>query len=266
MLDPWALQRSRWKKRLASAVYESRHLKQAKCLHALCESELNSIRACGLTNPVCVIPNGVTLPEARVFESPWKSIPPGKKVCLFLGRIHQKKGVDLLVHAWNQMPSRQRDGWHLMIAGWGTGTFQTSLESAVRGTADISYVGPLFGDQKEAALQHSHAFILPSFSEGVPMAILEAWSHRLPVLMTPACNLPMGFESGAALAIDPSVAGIRRGLASMMASSDADREAMGLNGRNLVCQYFTWDEVAERFLDVYRWLVDGASQPNCIAA
>jgi hypothetical protein len=42
---------------------------------------------------------------------------------------------------------------------------------------------------------------LPSFSEGLPMSVLEAWSYGLPVVMTPECNLPEGFACGAALEI-----------------------------------------------------------------
>lgn len=266
MLDPWALQRSRWKKRLVSALYEQRHLRRARCLHALCDSELNSIRACGLDNPVCVIPNGVSLPEPKLRESPWKHIPADKKVCLFLGRIHPKKGVDLLVQAWNQMPAPQRADWHLAIAGWGPAHFTSILENSIKTSPEVHFLGPMFGEQKAAAFQHASAFILPSFSEGVPMAILEAWSHAKPVIMTPACNLPIGFEEGAAHAIDPTVAGIRRGLAFMTATSDADRKEMGCRGHHLVCQHFTWEEVAERFLEVYHWLANGASRPSCIAA
>ena len=62
MLDPWALRNSAWKKRLAGRLYENRNLRSAACVHALCESEYESIRAYGLTNPVAIIPNGIDLP------------------------------------------------------------------------------------------------------------------------------------------------------------------------------------------------------------
>jgi hypothetical protein len=65
----------------------------------------------------------------------------------------------------------------------------------------ITFCGPLHGPAKDAAYASAQAFILPSFSEGLPTTVLEAWAHRLPVLMTAACNLPEGFASGAALEI-----------------------------------------------------------------
>src|SRR5947208_8295710 len=63
MLERWALQNSKWKKRIAALLYEDRHLRGAACLRALSEAEAQSIRAYGLRNPVCIIPNGVDLPE-----------------------------------------------------------------------------------------------------------------------------------------------------------------------------------------------------------
>ena len=65
--------------------------------------------------------------------------------------------------------------------------------------------GPQFDTAKRASYRNSEAFVLPSFSEGLPMAVLEAWSHGKPVLMSSGCNLPQGFSANAALRIEPTV-------------------------------------------------------------
>ena len=57
----------------------------------------------------------------------------------------------------------------------------------------VVFLGPQFGEAKAACYRNCDAFILPSFSEGLPMVILEAWAYGKPVLMTPQCNLPGGF-------------------------------------------------------------------------
>ena len=54
-----------WKKRIAALLYENQHLRGAACLRALSEAEAQSIRSYGLRNPICVIPNGVDLPDLR---------------------------------------------------------------------------------------------------------------------------------------------------------------------------------------------------------
>ena len=64
MVDPWAVRHHRMKKMLAYAIFESNHIRGARCIRALCESEARSLRAMGVKNPVAVIPNGIDIPKA----------------------------------------------------------------------------------------------------------------------------------------------------------------------------------------------------------
>ena len=91
MLDSWALANSAWKKRLVGWVFEKKHLARASCLHALCTPELIAIRNFGLTNPVCIIPNGIDLPERQGYVAPWEEEIAGKKILLYLGRLAPEK-------------------------------------------------------------------------------------------------------------------------------------------------------------------------------
>src|SRR5260221_10201895 len=90
MLDPWAVNNSCWKKRFVSFFRENSSLRHAACLRALCESEAGSIRAYGLRNPICVIPNGIDLPGGSVtLPLPGEGRGgAGRNVLLYLGRIH----------------------------------------------------------------------------------------------------------------------------------------------------------------------------------
>ncbi len=124
MLDPWAVKNSAWKKKLALLLYERKHLEKAACLRALCQSEATAMRAFGLKNPMCIIPNGVDLPESENLNSengnpPWHSIvEPGRKVLLFLSRIHPKKGLVNLLKAWARI---QNVGGRMAEGGMGSG-------------------------------------------------------------------------------------------------------------------------------------------------
>jgi poly(glycerol-phosphate) alpha-glucosyltransferase len=292
MLEPWALGNAAWKKKLAGAAYEKRMLRDAACLHANTEKELRDIRAYGLRNPVCVIPNGVDLPEPG-------GPPAGRggrvKTLLFLGRLHPKKGLVNALRAWAEAVGpagggHVRDAWRFVVAGWDQGGHEAELKQCCAEAgipvadlpverlldvasgghgAGVVFTGPAFGAAKDALLRHADAFILPSLSEGLPMGVLEAWSYGLPVLMTDHCNLPGGFEAGAAIRIGTGHPGgiqaalsIGDGLAVLFEMSDADRAAMGANGRALVERHFSWPRVAAQMREVYEWMLGGGPRPS----
>jgi poly(glycerol-phosphate) alpha-glucosyltransferase len=263
MLDPWALNNSRWKKRISAALYEDRHLRGAVCLHALNEAEAESMRAYGLKNPICVIPNGVELPEAE-----GAGCPQEKRTLLYLGRLHPKKGLPLLIEAWSRVETKARAaGWHLQIAGWDQNGHRASLEALAARLnvgSDVSFVGPQFGEAKADCFRDATAFVLPSLSEGLPMSILEAWSRRLPVLMTANCNLPEGTKADAVIPMEANAESIASALNRLFSMSCLELKEMGLRGRNLVEQHFQWPRVAEKMTQVYDWILNRGSQPSCI--
>jgi poly(glycerol-phosphate) alpha-glucosyltransferase len=270
MLDAWAIGNGRWKKRLAAACYEGEHLRGSACLHALCSAELRAIRDFGLDNPVCVIPNGVAELDRADFPPPaWRgALPSDAKILLYLGRIHPKKGLPNLIGALARCDAAVRSGrWRLVGAGWDQGGHQAELEAlaASAGIADrVHFIGPQFGRDKDATLHAADAFVLPSYSEGLPMAVLEAWAHGLPVLMTPQCNLPEGPAHGAALSVDPAVDSLAAGLGVLFGLSDDELGAMGRRGAELVALRFTWPVVGRRMQDVYRWLLGRGGRPDCV--
>lgn len=124
--------------------------------------------------------------------------------------------------------------------------------------------GPVFDDAKKACFQNADAFVLPSFSEGLPMSILEAWSYLLPVLMTAECNIPEGFQAGAAVEVRPEVGSVADGLRSFLSLSAAERKNMGLRGRSLVEAKFSWPQIAGQMLEVYKWVLGQGPQPDCV--
>lgn len=270
MLDPWALANRGWKKKLALHAFERLNLDRAACLHALNRSEAQSMRALGLTNPIAVIPNGVapTDPEAPVPTRPdWMGGERG--VILFLGRIHPKKGIMETLDAWallkRSAPATARR-WRLALAGWDDGGHLGEIArriAALELEDDVVMPGPLYSDAKVAALAHARGFILASYSEGMPMAVLEAWAAGLPVFMSAACNLPEGFAAGAAAEIRSDPADIARVLGERL-DDDSGLAAMGAAGRALVDGRFAWPVVAGQLADVYRWLTGRGDKPGCV--
>lgn len=272
MLDDWALRNSSWKKNIARALYENRNLAGAHCIHALCESEMRSIRKIGIKLPIAVIPNGIHVPSFSASEKPeWlKSMPCNTKVVLFLGRIHPKKGLVELLKAWALCMYKhetQSRGWILVISGWTENGHEEDLKilSKQLGITDsVMFVGPSYNQEKSACFQYSDAFILPSRSEGLPMAVLEAWSHRLPVVMSSECNLQEGFDSDAAIKVDPECMSIQFGLQRLFRMTKSERVEMGERGLSLVKEKFEWTAIGKQMNEVYKWMVGAIEPPACV--
>lgn len=144
MLEPRALQFSRWKKRLVGWLWQNRDLKRATCIHVTSQMEADNCRKYGLKNPIAIVPNGIELSEYSLKEclatkEHKESQKKGdsnnvqfstdkKRTLLFLSRIHPKKGLTYLLEAWAQLP-QFHDEWQLVIAGNDDGGHEAELKT-----------------------------------------------------------------------------------------------------------------------------------------
>lgn len=274
MLDPWAIQKSRLKKRVASWLWETANLHGATCLHALTPYEYMCIRTYGLQNPVCIIPNGVDvdrytpLREQSGFTRRFPQTQ-NKKILLFLARLHPKKGIDTLFHAWSRVAPRHPD-WVLVMAGADADWQQryqhylTRLVAELGLTSSVVFTGPLYHEQKTEAFAAADAFVLSSVSEGLPIAVLEAMACQCPVVITRACHLDEVQDVGAGLVAEPGIESLQACLAQMLAYSDDTRREMGRRGRNLVKYTYNWKMIAHQMLAVYTWMLGGGPPPSSV--
>lgn len=263
MLDPYALSISRAKKWIARILYADAMLRSASAMHALNRSEAEAFQRLGLAKPIAIIPNGVD-----VFPIAERQPEEGRtRRMAFLSRIHPKKGLDQLIRGWRKAlhdHSATMSGWKLTLAGWDDGGHLERLEALVVELGlegSVTFPGPQFDDAKRAYLDSADAFILPSFSEGLPVSVLEAWERSLPVLMTDACNLPEGFAVGAAVRVEPDVASIAAQLGEFCARPQAERMAMGAKGRAMVQDGYGWESITDKYLELYDWLAGRRGSP-----
>ncbi len=165
-------------------------------------------------------------------------------VCLFMGRLHPRKGVQVLAKAFQTaaLPAAR-----LVIAG--------PDEGALAGLRPllgerIIWTGYLDGADRLAAFAAADVLALPAVGEGMPMVVLEAMAAGLPVLISPGCNLPEVAEAGAGLIVEPQIEPLTDGLRRLLTDTDL-RQRMGTAARQLIEQRFTWDSVAARLEQVY---------------
>jgi len=269
--EPWCLRRNPLIKRAYAAVLERRLLNRAAAIHVLTSAEATQVRNFGIIAPMVVIPNGAD-PNVRVGTQEVHAfrerlgLAEGQQVVLFLSRIHPKKGLLHLMDAWAGL-RRDFPDWLLIVAGPDQNGHRAEVEHLARDLElhnAVLFTGPLYGDDKLAALAAADFFVLPSFSEGFSMAVLEAMACGLPVLITPGCNFPEVAERGAGVVVEPTAEATERGLRQLMALTDSERRAMGQRGRQLIEEKYTWDKVAKQMIQVYEWLLGGGAPPECM--
>jgi glycosyltransferase involved in cell wall biosynthesis len=258
MLEPWAVRHKRLKKRVAWWLYQRRDLQQAQLHHTTAAQEARNIERFRLGVPVCVIPNGVDLPEDNLVN---RSNPAKEKdgrvprTALFVGRIYPVKGLLMLVEAWSRV--RPND-WRLQIAGPDEAGHRTEVERAVSlaGLREVvSFLGPIEGEAKTEAFSHAELVILPSYSESFGIVVAEALAHGLPVLTTTGTPWSELAKRGCGWWIEPTVEALVQGLRQSTSQDDATLRAMGAKGRTWIAAQFGWDAVAKEFLSAYEHLL-----------
>jgi glycosyltransferase involved in cell wall biosynthesis len=267
MLERWALQHRRLKKALYAALVEIRTMQRAACLRALSLDEVDDYRRLGLANPIAIIPNGTDAQPGARPDLFWDAYPQltGKRIILFLGRIHQKKGLQPLLEAWARISSKA-DDVQLVIAGPDSENLRASLERVtdeLKLRSSVTFAGMLTGELKWSTLAAASLFVLPSYSEGFSIAILEALAMGIPVIVTKACHIPEVAIHGCGWVIPSAVAPLEQALADFLSLSREEADLMGKHGQDLVRTQFHSSVVGTQMAQVYDWL-QGGNKPTAV--
>jgi glycosyltransferase involved in cell wall biosynthesis len=125
----------------------------------------------------------------------------------------------------------------------------------------VKFVGMLDHRLKWSALRAASVFVLPSFSEGFSVAVLEALAAGLPVIVSRPCNFPEVASANAGLEIQPTQDELAAALRQMMGAGAEARVALGQNGVALVNAKYTWSRIGHQMADVYDWIIGGGPAP-----
>ena len=261
MLAPAALAFSHLKKRAFWALLQGRAVRSAACIVATCEQEYEEIRSFGLTNPVAIIALGIDLPELPARRPD----PPLERVVLSLGRIHPKKGLSRLLHAWAKVEARY-PRWRLRIVGPPEAGHDNELRALARalGLTRVFVEGPLPGNAKTTAYREADLFVLSTLNENFGLTVGEALAAGTPVISTKGAPWSGLEREGCGWWIDHGVEPLAATLAHAMGVSREALKAMGDRGRAWMARDFSWGRIAEEMLAVYLWLAQGAEPPRTI--
>jgi glycosyltransferase involved in cell wall biosynthesis len=235
-------------------LFSRRVARRLSAVIGLTENELDDVRVLWASlrlelPPLFVVPNGV---NAEQFDR-----PPGGAlfreayglddavVCLFVGRLHPRKGIDVLIRAFQaaNVPHTR-----LVIAGPDEGMMTT-----IKPLLDerIILTGYLDSETRLAALAAADIFALPATGEGLSMASLEALAAGLPVILSPGCNLPEVETYGAGLIVDPEIESLTHALQQLLTDNDLRRQ-MSANAHDLIYERFTWDTIGASLDSIYQ--------------
>ncbi|MHB1672824.1 MAG: glycosyltransferase [Acidobacteriaceae bacterium] len=243
MLDPWFKRRyplKHLKKMVYWTLAEHRVMRDASTVLFTCQTEQRlAPQSFALSRwNSAVVPYGAELPTgdpAAQAEAFYQKCPAarGRRFVLYLGRIHPKKGCDLLIEAFAATAAKFPDV-DLVMAGPDAG-MRAGLEARVAAaklSSRVHWPSLITGDAKWGAFHASETFVLPSHQENFGIAVAEALGCSKPVLISDQVNIwPEIQEDGAGLVAPDTVEGTKHLLQQWLELSPAQREAMGRQAR-----------------------------------
>ncbi len=249
-------------KRAWDRLFGRRLAQKMTRLIALTGAEADEVRALWTSfrlplPEIAIVPNGVAADLPQQIDASSLDLRAqyglgAGTVILFLGRLHERKGLQFLIPAFARAAPHDPDA-RLLIAGPDAG-----YESSARQLAEAEgvsgrgiFAGMLSGADRLAALKAADVFVLPAVGEGLSMAALEAMAGGQALILTPGCNLPEVTTEGAGWLVERTVEGVAGALREALADPNKRREC-GNRARAWVRRAFTWEVVAKAMIAAYQ--------------
>lgn len=247
MLEPWSMSQKWYLKFPYYWLFEKPQSTHADVVRAVSLPEKLNLQR--IYSHVIHIPNG-NFPPKNILAKNWTSSPLN---FLFLARLHKKKGLIPLLRSWKRSSLNNNPAFRLIIAGPDDGLLGW-LKNQLPGTSNVSYIGPVFGEEKNQLLQQAHFFVLPSFSEGFPTSVVEAMQYGLIPIISEGCNFPEAFEQELAIKVLPEETHIKEILEHLTTNLN-DLDHRSEKCRSFAQQYYSLEHIADLQYHYYQQLV-----------
>lgn len=270
MLEPWAMNHKKWKKKLAWWLYQRRDLQSAAALHATAESEAEQLRNLGFKQRIIVAANGVEVDGTSNIERPTSNVEgqvgydslgaragfiKHQPTALFLSRIHPKKGLPVLVDAWSRV---RPQGWRMRIVGPDEAGHRKEVEEMVAKaglTETWIFEGSLDGEAKWDCYRNADLFILPTYSENFGIAVAEALACGVPVITTTGTPWEGLAERHCGWWVEPTASALETALKAAVNMRSEELRAMGGRGAAWMKSDFAWEGIADQMTGGYQSLL-----------
>jgi colanic acid/amylovoran biosynthesis glycosyltransferase len=221
-----------------------------------CERRIREVSDPADWHKIQVVPCG--LPLAQFEPAPFRP----SNVLLCVGRLCEQKGQVLIPRAVAQV-RHLLPPFEVILVGDGEARGDIEREIATHGVGDIvRLVGWKTNDEVRRMLAQARALLLPSFAEGLPIAIMEAYAMGRPVISTRIAGIPELVDGDCGILFDPSdPAGLPEALKAIFAMSDTQLQDMAAEGRRRVQARHDLDVSAARLITLFGGDRDDSSGP-----
>lgn len=258
-LDPYAFNRSGWKKRILWNLLQKRFVRSADMIHVISREEETIVRDLfpDLINKIVFIPNGIEDPLLSDKLTPSKDFikkfqliqSKATFMFLFLSRVNRKKGLDVLLKAFDEITQTHGERIQLIIAG-PQDDYSSALSEKLANYSyqNIHVFDVVTGGDKAYLLEEVSGFILPSYSEGFSIAALEAMAYAKPCIFSTRIGFAEELkEARAAIICEPTFEGIV-GAMKQLLDNENERNVISQHARELFLRDYQINKVASDFI------------------
>jgi len=260
MLEKWALNQSYFKKLIYYHLIEKYHLKNAACLRATSDMEMNTFKKLGFKNKIINIPNSIKIPKINL-----KFKIKKKKRILFLNKINKKKGISELLNAWKHIHNKYLD-WELVICGFDENGYKDKMIKLSNELKlnRVVWKDSVLGKDKYNLFRSSDLFVLLSHSENFGLSIAEALSFGLPVITTTNTPWKDLKKYNCGWCIDLKMKKIIKTMEKAICLNPKKKISMGKRGRAWIERDFSDQSIAPKLQSAYNWILNKGPKPKKI--
>ena len=256
-LLPNARKLKRTQKWVADQMYTKKILKHATGFQSVGESERKEFLRLGATpESIYRLDNPVELEKFELTKKEnilKKENLEDKKFLLFLGRINEKKGIELLLESFFNILKKERKLF-LVLAGSGTKEYEIVIKKLVSKLGlkeNVIFTGLVTENEKIELLESASLFVLTSHSDVHPIAVQDALTMSLPVVITHACDYPEVKEYDAGIIVDEEINQITDAILAII-NDDEKLKIMSKNARKLVLERFEFNIQMKKYEEMYK--------------
>ena len=256
-------------KNLFDKVFGFKILHNASCVFALTEVEKEQYLKMGVDeDKIEIVPLGINLEEYENLPAFGKfrskfNIGKNDKLILFVGRIHEIKGLDLLIDSFNELITHHNEKnsledtdspiIKLAIVGPDDG-YLVKLEEKVKEYSleeNVIITGPLYKEEKHEALVDCDLFVMPSKYESFTTSGLEAMACSKPLVLTKNNHIHDWVDGNVGIACEDNKDSLEEAIEKVLFDDELS-QIFARNGKKLIKEKYNWDIINNQILEIYK--------------